>query len=64
MKRSPTLSKIINLMKELSSLASAHGVESTLYHSSNLAKIYASIGKRQSDIVKKLLEADANDKVH
>ena len=64
-KVSYSMSKIINLMKELSSLASAHGVESTLYHSSNLAKIYALIGKkRQSDIVKKLLEADADDKVH
>ena len=63
-KISHSISKIINLMKELGSLASAHGIESTLYHSSNLAKIYAVIGKkRQSDIVKKLLEANANDQV-
>ena len=57
------LSKLMNLMTELSELAWRHDVEAALYHSSNLAKIYSLLGsKRQSEIVKKLLDKDASEK--
>lgn len=57
------LSKLKNLMTELSDLAWRHDVEAALYHSSNLAKIYSLLGsKRQSDIVKRLLDRDASEK--
>ena len=50
-------------MKELSTLAVEHGVEHSLYHSSNLAKIYSLLGKkRHVEITKNLLDFNSNDK--
>ena len=58
-----TLVKMRNVMKELDTLASDHGVEHSLYHSSNLAKIYGLLGKkRHVDITKNLLDFDTDDK--
>ena len=59
------ITEIVNIMTDLSNLAARHDIEATLYHSSNLAKIYSIIGdKRHESIIKKLLEANltANDK--
>ena len=51
------ITKIRNCMTELSSLAKKHSIETDLYHSSNVAKIFHLIGdKRQNDITKKLIE--------
>ena len=53
------LVKIRNVMKELSTLAEEHGVEHSLYHSSNLAKIYILLGKkRHVELTKTLLDAN------
>ena len=50
-------------MKELSTLALEHGVEHSLYHSSNLAKIFGLLGKkRHVEITKNLLDFDAGEK--
>ena len=57
------LSKLKNLMTQLGVLAEKHGIEPSLYHSSNLARIYLLIGKkRQSDILKKVLDRDFSEK--
>ena len=59
------ITEIVNVMIDLSSLAARHNIESTLYHPSNLAKIYNVIGdKRHETIIKRLLEANltANDR--
>ena len=57
------LVKVRNIMKELASLASEHGVEHSLFHSSNLAKIYALLGKkRHIEITKNLLDYNAGEK--
>ena len=57
------ISKLKNLMTELGVLAEKHSVETSLYHSSNLAKIYFLIGKkRQSGILKKILDREFNEK--
>ncbi len=62
-KMAKALSKLKNLMTELSKLAEKHEIEAALYHSSNLAKIYALLGqRRQSDIMKKLLKRDVSVK--
>ena len=56
------LIKIRNVMIELSSLALEYGVEHSLYHSSNLAKIYGLLGKkRHVKITKDLLDFDADE---
>ena len=58
-----SLVKIRNLMKELSTLAADHGIDYSLYHSSNLGKIFALLGKkRQVDITKSLLDLNAGEK--
>ena len=50
-------------MKELSTLATEHGAEHSLYHSSNLAKIYSLLGKkRHVRITKNLLDFNSDDK--
>ena len=47
------ISKLKNLMTQLRVLAEKHEIEASLYHSSNLARIYLLLGKkRQSDILK------------
>ena len=57
------LVKMRNVMKELSSLAAEHGVEHSLYHSSNLAKIYTLLGKkRHVELTKTLLDINTGDK--
>ena len=44
-------------------LALKHGIEHSLYHSSNIAKIYSVIGrKRQSDILKKVIDRNFSEK--
>ena len=56
------ITKIRNCMMELCSLAKKHGIETRLFHNSNLAKIYFLIGrKRQADIMKKLLDTSPTD---
>ena len=58
-----SLITITNLMKELSTLAQEHGIEQSLYHSSNLSKIFGLLGKkRQVDIMKSLLDFDTGEK--
>ena len=58
-----SITKVKNLMMELSSLAEKHNIEASLFHSSNLAKIYFLIGrKRQADIIKKMLDVNATEK--
>ena len=50
-------------MKELSTLALDHGIEHSLYHTSNLSKIYGLLGKkRQVEITKSLLDFNATEK--
>ena len=57
-----SLVRIRNLMKELSTLATEHGIEHSLYHSSNLAKIFHLLGKpRQTEITKTLLDFNASE---
>ena len=54
-----SLVKIKNLMIGLSTLASDHGIEHSLYHTSNLTKIFSLLGKkRQVEITKSLLDFD------
>ena len=49
-----SLTKIKNRMVELSELSKKHDVENSLYHSSNLAKIFRLIGRdRQTKIMRK-----------
>ena len=58
-----SLVTIRNLMKELSTLALEHGIEQSLYHSSNLSKVFGLLDKkRQVDITKSLLDFDAGVK--
>ena len=58
-----SLVTIRNLMKELSTLALDHGIEHSLYHSSNLSKVYSLLGKkRQVEITKNLLDFNASEK--
>ena len=56
------ITKIKNCMMELSSLAAKHKIEASLFHHSNLAKIYNILGRRrQTDITKKLIKFDYNE---
>ena len=56
------LTKIRNCMMELSSLAEKHNIQTSLFHTSNVAKIYFLIGRRrQAEIVKKLLDIAPTD---
>ena len=58
-----SLVKIKNLMIGLSTLASDHGIEHSLYHTSNLTKIFSLLGKkRQVEITKSLLDFDPDEK--
>ena len=51
------ITKIKNCMIDLSGLAAKHKIEASLFHHSNLAKIYSILGrKRQTDIMRKLVE--------
>ena len=51
------ITKIKNCMMDLSGLAAKHKIEASLFHHSNLAKIYSILGrKRQTDIMRKLVE--------
>ena len=59
----PVLTKMINGMKELVSLATKHGIEPTLFHRSNLSKIYDLVGdKRQMRYVQKCLDQELDIK--
>ena len=52
-----SITKLRNSMSELKTLAGKHKIEGSLYHSSNLSKIFELIGdKRQKDITRKLLD--------
>ena len=51
------ITKLKNLMIELNSLAEKHDIQTSLFHSSNLAKNFHVIGKkRQTDVMKKVLD--------
>jgi len=51
-----------NAMLELKSLATKHGIERNLFHTSNLARVFNLLGrKRQLDITKKLLDSNKNE---
>ena len=51
-----TITKIRNCMSELKTLAETHNIESSLYHSSNLAKFYHLLGdRRHKEVTKKLM---------
>ena len=51
--------KLKNVMMELSSLAKNHSVEQSLYHTSNLSKVYSVLGKdRQLEFTKSLYDDD------
>ena len=53
---------IKNSMMELRSLAKKHAIEHSLFHTSNLAKIYYLLGrKRQEKIMEKILDLDKNE---
>ena len=58
------LLKIQNLMRELTTLARDHGLEQTLYHPSNLSRLFHLLGKkRQLKITQDLInDDDATDK--
>ena len=57
------LIKLSNIMRELSAMAADHGVETSLYHSSNIAKIYRIIGKRRhAELTKNLLDFNESEK--
>ncbi|MDP7406234.1 MAG: hypothetical protein QF495_05675, partial [SAR324 cluster bacterium] len=52
-----SITKLRNCMSELKTLAGKHEIEGSLYHSSNLSKIFELIGeKRQKDITRKLID--------
>ena len=54
-----SITKLRNSMSELKTLATKHKIEGSLYHSSNLSKVFNLIGeKRQKDITRKLLDQD------
>ena len=51
--------RLKNLMLELKTLAESHNIQSSLFHSSNVAKAFAHLGtKRQLEITKKSLDSD------
>ena len=57
------LTKLKNNMVDLSILASKHDIENTLYHNSNLTKIFGLIGRsRQEKVLKKSLSKTLSDK--
>ena len=58
-----SLTRMRNNMIDLTSLASEHSIENSLYHNSNLTKIFGLIGRdRQARILKKSLTTEFSDK--
>ena len=56
------ITKVKNCMVELNNLAEKHSIEAMLFHPSNLSKIFQIVGKkRQTDVMKKLIEYERND---
>ena len=56
------ITKVKNCMVELNNLAKKHSIEAMLFHPSNLSKIFQIVGKkRQTDVMKKLIEYERND---
>ena len=54
-----SITKLKNSMKELAQLAQKHDIEGSLYHSSNVVKIFNLIGhKRKTDITKIVLKSE------
>ena len=52
--------KLKNVMMELSSLAEKHSIDHCLYHTSNLSKVYAVLGRdRQVEFTKNLIGDDS-----
>ena len=57
------ITKIKNIMTDLSTLAEKHHIEPNLYHSSNISRILGGFGrKRQTDLTKKFVQNDLSDK--
>ena len=51
--------RLKNLLSELKKLAESHNIQSSLFHTSNIAKVFALLGKkRQLDLTKESLESD------
>ena len=58
-----SLLKLRNCMIDLKSLATKHGVEQHLFHTSNVAKIFGLLGrKRQTELTKKFVTCDHSEK--
>ena len=52
-----SITKLKNCMSELKTLAEKHDIEASLYHSSNLSKIYQLLGdRRHREVTKKLMK--------
>ena len=57
------MTRLKNAMTDMTVLAEKHGVEGTLYHPSNLSKVFLLLGnKKQELIMKKSLENEFGDK--